>query len=212
MPYFFIQKLSYVAQGPLKKYDPVTGFDVLSVVGESIEGWGGEPACGDGAACGCAVGEEVGPPRRLGKAGKEKGPFHPTTLPSFQPLHLTFTPPYFRTGNAYAGRRNSEDKAWQQAAYTEEIAGPATDELEAVTAAANGSVHANVSVHNGASHNGNGNGFKKGAGKKKTAVAQSTKTQAVAAVRPAPLAQRPTALRAAARPALGMRAARMALV
>ncbi|PSC76470.1 presenilin isoform B [Micractinium conductrix] len=66
-----------------------------------------------------------------------------------------------KTGNAYAARKNSEDKSWQEAAYNAEVADLTADGLSAYLLAKNG-------VHQPAK--GNGAGAKKGSGSREPAI------------------------------------------
>lgn len=118
----------------------------------------------------------------------------------------------FSSGRAYAGQRNSKDKSWQQAAYTEEIAGPAADPPTA--AASNG---VSVPAGTSAGHNGNGKALSngKGSGKSKKEVAVRAQPRAQAALparaRTAPRAAVPAGLRRSALMGAPLRMARAAL-
>lgn len=118
----------------------------------------------------------------------------------------------FSSGRAYAGQRNSKDKSWQQAAYTEEIAGPAADPPTA--AASNG---VSVPAGTSAGHNGNGkalsNGKGSGKSKKEVAVRAQPRAQAALPARAptAPRAAVPAGLRRSALMGAPLRVARVAL-
>lgn len=131
--------------------------------------------------------------------------FHRTA--AIQTSARTPIPLWPPTGRAYAGQRNSKDKSWQQAAYTEEIAGPPATDV-----ASNGS---SVPAGASAGANGNGNGFangkKAGKGKKEVAVRAQPRTQAALAAR-AHVAPRSAAPRAPRRSALMGAPLRMARV
>lgn len=119
-------------------------------------------------------------------------------------IPVSIVPP---TGRAYAGQRNSKDKSWQHAAYTEEIAGPPATDV-----ASNGS---SVPAGASAGANGNGNGFangkKAGKGRKEVVVLAQPMTQAALAAR-AHVTPRAAAPRAPRRSALMGAPLRMARV